>query len=131
VERAQTGNAVPPAQLDVRWFKVHQPMVSLDLFTWLAPAGPFTAEEQRERDYAFGHLFQQLRRGLKRQETVALSTHLLEYLRPRQVLSLPEILPKGDEDDQEAPSGTQQETPSSPVQITFPASAVKRFFEAV
>ena len=54
VERAQTGNTVPSAQLDVRWFKAYQPMVSFDLFTWLAPAGPFTVEEQHEWDQLFG-----------------------------------------------------------------------------
>src|SRR6266699_5158545 len=54
VERAQTSNTVPSAQLDARWFKVYQPIVSFDLFTWLAPAGPFTVEEQREWDQLFG-----------------------------------------------------------------------------
>lgn len=248
VERAQTSNTVPSAQLDARWFKVYQPMVSFDLFTWLAPAGPFTVEEQREwdqlfgreddaarermatimarsrdlelavaleeqreprlrypaigidricqcrrslqqlyreiaiveqnrvvrrlyldaideqldtlhmveatyhgdadafahynyrvcpvpspqeMDFAVGRLFKQLRRGLMRQETVALSAHLLEYLRQCQLLSLPETLLQGDENEQEAPRAVQQEMPSSPVPISFPVPTVKRFFEAV
>ena len=44
----------PSAQLDARWFKVYQPIVSFDLFTWLAHAGPFTDDEQREWDQLFG-----------------------------------------------------------------------------
>jgi hypothetical protein len=248
VERAQTGSSVSSAQLDARWFKLYQSMVSFDLFTWLAPAGPFTVEEQREweqlfgreddaarermgtimarsrdrelavaleeqreprlcypaiaiervcqsrrslqqlyreiatveqnrvvrglyldaideqldllhmveatyygdadafahynyrvcpvpspqeMDYAFGRLLKQLRRGLKRQETVALSMHLLEYLRHRRLFSSLETLDEGEEDEQEAPRAAQQEMPSSPVQVTFPATTVKLLFEAV
>ena len=85
----------------------------------------------KEMDFALGRLFKQLRRGLKRKETVALSTYLLEYLSHRQLLSSLETLHEDDEDEQEAPRGAQQEMRSSPVQVTFPALAVQRFFEAV
>lgn len=85
----------------------------------------------QEMDFALDRLLKQLRRGLKRQETVALSTHLLEYLQHHQLLSSLETVYEGDEDEQEAPRGAQQEMLSSPVQVTFPAPVVKRFFEAV
>ena len=47
-------NSIPTAKLDARWFKTYQSIVSFDLFTWLAIAGPFTEEEQREWDHLFG-----------------------------------------------------------------------------
>jgi len=249
VEQEQGSLINPSAQLDARWFKIYQPIVSFDLFTWLAHAGPFTDDEQREwdqlfgreddearkqmatmmatsrdrelalaleeqreplllypaisidtirqcikdlqqlaweiytaeqnrvvqqlyldaieeqldvllmveatyygdanafayynysvypipsppeMDVALGHLFKQLRRGLKCPETAAISTHLLEYLQQRQLLPSPELLEdNGDEDDQGAIQRGKQETSSLQEQVTFPAPTIKRFFEAV
>ncbi len=53
-EEEQGTNIIPTVKLDARWFKTYQSIVSFDLFTWLAIAGPFTDEEQREWDHLFG-----------------------------------------------------------------------------
>jgi hypothetical protein len=53
-EEEQGTTIIPTAKLDARWFKTYQSIVSFDLFTWLAIAGPFTDEEQREWDQLFG-----------------------------------------------------------------------------
>jgi hypothetical protein len=53
-EDEQGSTIIPLAQLDARWFKIYQSIVSFDLFTWLAIAGPFTDEEQRDWDHLFG-----------------------------------------------------------------------------
>jgi hypothetical protein len=53
-EEEQVPDIIPTAKLDARWFKTYQSIVSFDLFTWLAIAGPFTDEEQREWDQLFG-----------------------------------------------------------------------------
>ncbi len=86
----------------------------------------------REMDFALTHLLKQLRRGLKRQETADISTHLLEYLQQRHLLSSSEELQgSGDEGDQNVTRGGHQEKPSNQEQVTFPAPTIKRFFEAV
>ena len=54
MEGEQGTNNIPIAQLDAQWFKTYQSIVSFDLFTWLAIAGPFTDGEQREWDHLFG-----------------------------------------------------------------------------
>ncbi len=54
MEEEQASNSIPLAQLDGRWFKTYRSVVSFDLFTWLAIAGPFTEGEQREWDQLFG-----------------------------------------------------------------------------
>jgi len=248
-EEEQGSSIIPLAQLDARWFKTYQSIVSFDLFTWLAIAGPFTDDEQREwdrlfgreddearkrmatmmatsrdrelaialeeqreprlrypaialdivrlkikelqhlsweistdeqnrivrqlyldaieeqldvllmveatyhgdadafafynscvypvpspreMDFALGHLLKQIHRGLKLSETAAISAHRLEYLQQRQLLPSPEVLQdSGDEEDQEATQGGQQETSSFQEQVAFPAPTLKRFFEAV
>jgi hypothetical protein len=249
VERERESIINYSAQLDVRWFKTYQSTVSFDLFTWLAHAGPFTNEEQREwnllhgleddearkqratimafsrdrevrlaleeqrepslrypaipidtvrqcisdlqhlsweiytaeqnhivqqlyldaieeqvdvlcmveatyhsdsdafafynysvysvpspreMDFALSHLLKQLHRGLKHPETASNSAHLFEYLQQRQLLPSPEApQDSGEENEQGATQGGQQETPSLQEQVTFPAPTIKRFFEAV
>ena len=86
----------------------------------------------REMDFAFSQLLKQLRRGLKRQETAAISAHLLEYIRQRQLLSSSDKLnDSGDEDDQGATPGEHQETTPLQERAAIPAPTVKRFFEGV
>ena len=249
MEEEQGSNIIPFAQLDGRWFKTYQSIMSFDLFTWLAIAGPFTDEEQRDWDHLFGreddkarklmatimatsrdrelalaleeqreprlrypaiaidivrlkikelqrlsweisteeqnsivrrlyldaveeqldvlfmveatyhgdadafayynscvypvpspqemnfalsHLLKQIHRGLKHPETAAIGAYLLEYLQQRQLLPSPKALEEsGDEEDQDAAQGGQQESPSIQEQVTFPAPTIKRFFEAV
>jgi hypothetical protein len=51
VEQPRTSSS--REQLDERWFARYRGIVSFDLFTWLAHAGPFTAEEQRAWNQLF------------------------------------------------------------------------------
>jgi tetratricopeptide (TPR) repeat protein/DNA-binding SARP family transcriptional activator len=49
-------NAVSPQhQLDWRWVERYRTLASFDSYWWLAPAGPFTEEEQREWEQSFNH----------------------------------------------------------------------------
>lgn len=238
----------PSTQLDARWFKTFQGIISFDLFTWLAPAGLFTGEEQRawdllsgreddgarkqratimvlsrdrelglaleeqreprlrypaipidtvrqrlrdlqhlswevsqaeqnrvvrqfyleaieeqvdtllmveaafhgdadafgyynsqvyaapsprEMDFALGQLLRQLRQGLRRQETAAISADLLDYLRQRQLLSSPEVLQDSDEEEQDAAKADQPQASSFQEKVSFPAPTIQRFFETV
>lgn len=52
VEQPRT--TISREQLDARWFERYRRIVSFDLFTWLAHAGPFTVEEQHKWNQLFG-----------------------------------------------------------------------------
>ncbi len=78
----------------------------------------------REMDFTLSQLLKQIHRGLKHPETAAVSTYLLEYLLQRQLLPSPEVLEEsGDEEDQDAAQGGQQESPAIQKQVTFPVSS--------
>src|SRR5207245_241011 len=47
-ELRQWRDASPTYQLDWRWIERYRQLTSFDAFWWLAHAGPFTDEEQRQ-----------------------------------------------------------------------------------
>src|SRR5437660_12765457 len=50
-EIRQWRDASPTYQLDWRWIERYRQLTSFDAFWWLAHAGPFTDEEQRQWEH--------------------------------------------------------------------------------
>jgi hypothetical protein len=55
IERWRRSTTSPHHQLDWRWVERYRTLAAADSFWWLAPAGPFSQEEQQEWDQSFSH----------------------------------------------------------------------------
>jgi len=63
IEQWRLKAPIPHYQLDWRWVERYRALASFDSYWWLAPAGPFTEEEQRRWDQLFSPNIDEARKG--------------------------------------------------------------------